>query len=74
MFLGGTDTTSAALEWLIAELIKNPRIMKRAQKQVRRVVGKKSKIDINDIQQNGLLEMCPQRNSTTTSTTSSFGS
>jgi cytochrome P450 len=49
MFVGGTDTTSAALEWLMAELIKNPSIMKRAQEEVRIVVGKKSKIDVNDI-------------------------
>jgi cytochrome P450 len=49
MFVGGTDTTSAALEWLMAELIKNPCVMKKAQEEVRRVVGKKSKIDVNDI-------------------------
>ncbi|XP_059444316.1 cytochrome P450 71A1-like [Corylus avellana] len=49
MFVGGTDTTSTALEWLMAELMKNPGIMKRAQEEVRRVVGKKSKIDVNDI-------------------------
>jgi cytochrome P450 len=33
----------------MAELIKNPRVMKRAKKEVRRVVSKKSKIDMNDI-------------------------
>jgi cytochrome P450 len=49
MFVAGTDTSSTALEWLMAELIKNPRIMKRAQEEVRRVVNKKSKIDVNDI-------------------------
>ncbi|KAG6635080.1 hypothetical protein CIPAW_11G018600 [Carya illinoinensis] len=49
MFVAGTDTTSTTLEWLLAELIKNPSIMKRAQDEVRTVVGKKSKIDVNDI-------------------------
>jgi cytochrome P450 len=34
MFVAGTDTSSTALEWLMTELIKNPRIMK---------------IDVNDI-------------------------
>ncbi|KAE8124352.1 hypothetical protein FH972_019250 [Carpinus fangiana] len=49
MFVGGTDTSSTVLEWLMAELTKNPSSMKRAQEEVRRVVGKKSKIDVNDI-------------------------
>jgi cytochrome P450 len=49
MFVGGSDTTSTTLEWLMAELIKNPNIMKRVQKEVRKVVGQKSKIDANDI-------------------------
>jgi cytochrome P450 len=49
MFVAGTDTTATVLEWLMAELIKNSTIMKRAQEEVRRVVSKKSKIDENDI-------------------------
>ncbi|XP_059442631.1 cytochrome P450 71A1-like [Corylus avellana] len=49
MFVAGTDTSSTALEWLMAELVKNPRVMKRAQEEVRRVVSKKSRIDVNDI-------------------------
>jgi cytochrome P450 len=49
MFVAGTDTSSTVLEWLMAELIKNLRIMKKAQEEVRRVVNKKSKIDVNDI-------------------------
>ena len=51
MFVGGSDTTSTTLEWVMAELIRNPSIMKRAQEEVRRVVGNKSKIDVNDINQ-----------------------
>ncbi|XP_062168410.1 cytochrome P450 71A1-like [Alnus glutinosa] len=49
MFVAGTDTTSTVLEWSMAELVKNPSIMKRAQEEVRRVVNKKSKINVNDI-------------------------
>ncbi|KAF5476689.1 hypothetical protein F2P56_003403 [Juglans regia] len=51
MFLGGSETSSTTLEWLMAELIKNPNIMERAQEDVRRVVGNKLKIDENDIHQ-----------------------
>jgi len=44
MFVGGTDTTAAAMEWAMAELVKNPIVVKKAQEEVRRVVGKKSKL------------------------------
>ncbi|XP_062178170.1 cytochrome P450 71A1-like [Alnus glutinosa] len=56
MFVGGSDNTSTTLEWLMAELIKHPNIMKRAQEEVRMVVGKKSKIDVNDINQMDYLK------------------
>ncbi|KAM4115363.1 hypothetical protein ACJW30_04G143800 [Castanea mollissima] len=56
MFVGGTDTTSTILEWLMAELIKAPSTMKRAQEEVRRIMGKKSKIDVNDITQMDYLK------------------
>ncbi|KAF5476695.1 hypothetical protein F2P56_003408 [Juglans regia] len=49
MFLGGADTTSTALEWIMAELIKNPKIMKKAQDEIRGIVGKKSQMDLDDI-------------------------
>ncbi|KAK4844815.1 hypothetical protein QYF36_024726 [Acer negundo] len=35
MFVGGTDTTSTVLEWAIAELMRHPNIMKKAQEEVR---------------------------------------
>ncbi|XP_022737349.1 cytochrome P450 71A1-like [Durio zibethinus] len=49
MFVGGTDTTSTTIEWLMAELLKHPNVMKRVQEEVRNVVGKKSKVDMDDI-------------------------
>ncbi|GMN58603.1 hypothetical protein TIFTF001_027694 [Ficus carica] len=49
MFVGGTDTTSTALEWIMAELMRHPEVMKKAQEEVRRVVGNRSKIDTNDV-------------------------
>lgn len=49
MFIAGTDTTASVLEWAIAELARNPTIMKKAQEEIREVVGKKSKIDSDDI-------------------------
>ncbi|KAE8684024.1 hypothetical protein F3Y22_tig00111160pilonHSYRG00030 [Hibiscus syriacus] len=51
MLVGGTDTTSTTLEWVMAELIKNPNGMEKLQKEIRDVVGNKSKIDMKDINQ-----------------------
>jgi cytochrome P450 family 71 subfamily A len=51
MFLGGSDSTSTTVEWAMAELVKNPAIMKKAQEEVRRIVGNKSKIEDSDVNQ-----------------------
>ncbi|XP_043719369.1 cytochrome P450 71A1-like [Telopea speciosissima] len=49
MFVAGTDTTAITVEWAMSELIRNPRVMKKAQEEVRRVVGKKSRVEEDDI-------------------------
>ncbi|KAL5817320.1 hypothetical protein ACOSQ3_025698 [Xanthoceras sorbifolium] len=49
MFVGGTDTTSTTLEWVMAELVKNPSKMKKAQEEVRSIVKNKLKIDMKDM-------------------------
>ncbi|KAF3438704.1 hypothetical protein FNV43_RR21468 [Rhamnella rubrinervis] len=64
MFVAGTDTTSIVMEWLMAELVRNPEVMKNAQEEVRRVVGKKSNIDMEDINQMEYLKCAIQRDPT----------
>ncbi|XP_058093523.1 cytochrome P450 71A1-like [Magnolia sinica] len=49
MFVAGTETTSATLEWTMTELITNPRTMVKAQEEVRRVIGRKMKVEEKDI-------------------------
>nr|QRV61378.1 F3'H [Litchi chinensis] len=39
MFTAGTDTTSSTVEWAIAELIRHPKILAQAQKELDSVVG-----------------------------------
>ncbi|KAK3220941.1 hypothetical protein Dsin_014911 [Dipteronia sinensis] len=39
-FLGGTHTTSTTIEWLMAELLRHPEIMRKACKELEEVVGK----------------------------------
>ncbi|WOG89179.1 hypothetical protein DCAR_0208415 [Daucus carota subsp. sativus] len=38
IFIVGTDTSSATLEWIMSELMKNPSVMRKAQEEVRGVV------------------------------------
>ncbi|MFQ6645781.1 hypothetical protein Gotur_019663 [Gossypium turneri] len=49
MFVAGTESVATATEWTMAELMRHPNIMKKAQDEVRKVVGKKPKIDAEDI-------------------------
>ncbi|KAG6404322.1 hypothetical protein SASPL_136568 [Salvia splendens] len=50
MFNAGTHSTSTALEWTIAELIKNPRTMKTLQTEVREIGKSKDEINEDDIE------------------------
>ncbi|PPD96229.1 hypothetical protein GOBAR_DD06725 [Gossypium barbadense] len=56
MFVGGTDTTSTTLEWVMAELMKNTNVMKKVQKEIRNVVGKKAQIDMKDVDEMNYLK------------------
>lgn len=39
MFVAGTDTTSATLEWTMTELVRHPRVLKKAQEEIRKAVA-----------------------------------
>jgi len=39
MFQAGSDTTALTIEWAMAELIRNPEKLKRAQAELEEVVG-----------------------------------
>ncbi|XXG88902.1 hypothetical protein AAC387_Pa12g1039 [Persea americana] len=51
MFNAGTETTATTIEWAMAELIKNPEVMKKAQEEVRRLMGRKGKVEENHLYQ-----------------------
>ncbi|XP_031282340.1 premnaspirodiene oxygenase-like [Pistacia vera] len=52
MFSGGIESSSTLLEWTISEMIKNPRVMERAQAEVREVFNRMEKVD-----ETGIIEM-----------------
>ncbi|KAJ9182760.1 hypothetical protein P3X46_006717 [Hevea brasiliensis] len=45
LFLAGSETSSTAIEWAMSEMIKNSRVMEKAQAEVRQVFNEKEKID-----------------------------
>ncbi|XP_061962257.1 cytochrome P450 726A27-like [Populus nigra] len=49
MFIGGSETSSTILEWTLAELMKNPSVMDKAQKEVRQVLGNIENVDESSI-------------------------
>ncbi|XP_009344943.3 desmethyl-deoxy-podophyllotoxin synthase-like [Pyrus x bretschneideri] len=62
IFAAGSETSATTLEWVMSELMRNPRVMKRAQAEVRQLVlqfeGKKSKvIEERDVQKMDYLKL-----------------
>uniref|UniRef100_A0A0D9Z7T6 Flavonoid 3',5'-hydroxylase n=1 Tax=Oryza glumipatula TaxID=40148 RepID=A0A0D9Z7T6_9ORYZ len=49
MFTAGTDTSSIIVEWAMAEMMKNPAVMARAQEEMDRVVGRGRRLEESDI-------------------------
>ncbi|KAF5183409.1 Cytochrome p450, partial [Thalictrum thalictroides] len=57
MFIGASDTSSTLLEWTFAELLRNPRVMEKAQAEVRQIFNGKNKIDQADIDKLNYLRL-----------------
>lgn len=56
MIGAGTDTSYVTLEWAMAELMKNPRTMKKAQDEVRQISNGKPTVSEDDIPQMSYLQ------------------
>ncbi|XP_044318144.1 desmethyl-deoxy-podophyllotoxin synthase-like [Triticum aestivum] len=48
LFAGGTETSGITLEWAMSELLKNPETMRKAQLEVRQVVGRQQSVITNN--------------------------
>ncbi|KAJ6838992.1 cytochrome P450 71A1-like isoform X1 [Iris pallida] len=46
---GGTDTSASTVTWAMSQLARHPRVMKKAQEELRRVVGDKGKVEESDL-------------------------
>ncbi|KAK7411071.1 hypothetical protein VNO78_02441 [Psophocarpus tetragonolobus] len=49
LFAAGTNTTSIALDWAMTELLMNPHVMKKAQKEVRSILGERKVVAESDL-------------------------
>ncbi|THU43918.1 hypothetical protein C4D60_Mb02t01920 [Musa balbisiana] len=49
MFIAGTDTSSIMIEWALAEMLRNPTILQRAQDEMDQVIGKNRRLAESDI-------------------------
>ncbi|KAG6651422.1 geraniol 8-hydroxylase-like [Carya illinoinensis] len=49
LFIAGTETTSATLEWAMAELLHNPVALSKAQAELEQVIGRGNPVEESDI-------------------------
>ncbi|KAL6193132.1 hypothetical protein ACLB2K_034216 [Fragaria x ananassa] len=49
LFVAGTETTSATLEWAMAELLHNPKCLSKAKEELDQMIGKGKSIEESDI-------------------------
>ncbi|XP_009345818.2 cytochrome P450 71D9-like [Pyrus x bretschneideri] len=51
VFSAGSETSATTVDWAISEMMKNPRVMKKAQREVREVFNRKGKADETSIRE-----------------------
>lgn len=56
MIVAGTDTTQGTMVWAMTELMRHHSAMEKAQTEVRRVVGRKQKVEVEDLHQMNYLK------------------
>ncbi|KAG6721866.1 hypothetical protein I3842_03G133200 [Carya illinoinensis] len=57
MLVGSVDTSATAIEWVLSELMKHPRVMKKLQKELENVVGLERMVEEVDLDRLKYLDM-----------------
>lgn len=61
-FAGGIDTCAVTIIWIMSELMRNPRVMREAQSEVRAAVLNKPRVEEEDVQRLKYLKMILKEN------------
>ncbi|WVZ62735.1 hypothetical protein U9M48_012445 [Paspalum notatum var. saurae] len=61
-FAGGIDTCAVTMIWIMSELMRNPRVMRKAQAEVRSLVGNKPRVGEEDVKKLSYLKMVVKEN------------
>lgn len=57
MLSASMDTSATAVEWTLSELLKHPRVMKKVQNELEKVVGKERMVEESDLESLKYLDM-----------------
>lgn len=57
IFIGGIESSSTTIDWALCEMMKNPRVLKKAQDEIREVFNRKGKIDETGIEEMQFLKL-----------------
>ncbi|KAK8663966.1 hypothetical protein V6N13_083771 [Hibiscus sabdariffa] len=58
VMFGGTETVASAIEWALSELMRNPKDMKRVQRELAEVVGLDRRMEESDLDKLPYLKCC----------------
>ncbi|XP_055818836.1 premnaspirodiene oxygenase-like [Solanum dulcamara] len=57
MFAGGTETSSTTTDWAMVQMMRNPRVLLKAQAEVRNAFREKETFDENDVEELKYLKL-----------------
>ncbi|KAH6835149.1 hypothetical protein C2S53_003634 [Perilla frutescens var. hirtella] len=57
MLAASMDTAASTVEWILSELLRHPRVMKKVQKELEQVVGLKRMVEESDLDRLEYLDM-----------------
>ncbi|XP_047971034.1 cytochrome P450 71AU50-like isoform X2 [Salvia hispanica] len=62
LLVASMDTAAASVEWILSELLRNPTVMRKLQKELEQVVGLKRMVEESDLDQLEYLDMVVKEN------------
>ncbi|WCJ38662.1 Cytochrome P450 71AU50 [Euphorbia peplus] len=57
MLVGAMDTTSTSIDWILSEILRHPRVMKKVQKELEKMVGMDKTVEESDLRNLEYLDM-----------------